>query len=95
MRGQALEFYHACKLATFVGAVMALPSFWCGGYFGVRNILVWGEVPVQELILSWELWLMESTHAGPGLSGGLQPREGACAGAGRKCEEKGASEMML
>lgn len=50
---------------------------------------------MQELILSRELGLMERTHSGTGLSGELQPREGACAGAGRKCEEKGESEVML
>lgn len=90
-----MEIYHICKLATLVGVVMALLSFWCGEYFGMRNILVWGEVSVQELILSQELWLMERTHSGKGISEGLQPREGACAGAERKCEGKGVSEGML
>lgn len=93
MRGQALVFYYVCKLAALVGVVMALLSLWCGEYFGMRNILVWGEVSVQELILSQELWLMERTHTGMGLSEGLQPREKACAGAGRsvrrnKCQRE-------
>lgn len=56
---------------------------------------MWAEVPVQGFILSQELRLMERTHIGMGLSEGLQPRERACAGAGRKCEEKGVSEGMF
>lgn len=83
MRGQALAFYYVCKLTTLVDVVMALLLFWCGEYFGMRNILVWGEVSVQELILSQELWLMERTHTGMHLSEALKPRERACAGAGR------------
>lgn len=60
---------------------MAFLLFWCGEYFGVRNILVLGEVPMQGLILSQEL--MERTLAWAYL-------RGCSPGKGPVLEQKGS-----